>query len=191
MPPENPFCSPSPLPYAFPPFDAIRHEHYRPAFDEGVAEQLAEVAAIAAREDEPTFENTIEALERSGATYDRVIRVWANLCASMSDAEMQALESELAPLVAEHTDAIRLDQQLFARVDAVHRTRHDSGLSPEEVRVVERYHRDFVRAGAALPEADRERLKALNVELSSLTTEFGNRVLAESNDLALHVEDAA
>ena len=86
-----------------------------------------------------------------------MMRVWTNLCASMSTPEMQALESELAPRIAEHTDAIRLDPRLFARIDAVHAARHDSGLTPEQVRVVERYHRDFVRSGAALPEADRDR----------------------------------
>ena len=191
MPETTPFSEPSTLPFAFPPFDAIRHEHYRPAFDAGVAEQRAEVEAIAAQEGEPTFENTIEALERSGATYKRMMRVWTNLCASMSTPEMQALESELAPRIAEHTDSIRLDPRLFARIDAVHAARHDSGLTPEQVRIVERYHRDFVRSGAALPEADRDTLRELNVQITSLTTEFSNRVLAESNDLAVHVADRA
>src|SRR5689334_18322628 len=191
MPEANPFSEPSTLPFAFPPFDAIRHEHYRPAFDAGVAEQRAEVEAIAAQDADPTFENTVEALERSGATYRRMMRVWTNLCASMSTPEMQALESELAPLIAEHTDAIRLDPRLFARIDAVHTARHEAGLTPEQVRIVERYHRDFVRAGAALPEADRDRLRELNVRITSLTTEFSTRVLAESNDLAVHVADRA
>ena len=191
MPESNPFSVPSDLPFAFPPFDVIRHEHYRPAFDAGVAEQRGEVDAIATQTDEPTFANTIEALERSGQTYKRMMRVWSNLCASMSTPQMQALETELAPLIAEHTDAIRLDPRLFARVDAVHADRHDAGLTPEQVRVVERYHRDFVRAGAALPEADRDQLRDLNVQITSLTTEFSNRVLAESNDLAVHVTDGA
>ena len=119
------------------------------------------------------------------------MRVFGNLAASMSTPEMQALEAELAPLIAEHTDAIRLDPRLFARLDAVHAARHDAGLTPEQVRVVERYHRDFVRAGAALPDADRETLRSLNVQITSLTTEFGTRVLAESNDLAVHVADRA
>ena len=120
-----------------------------------------------------------------------MMRVWTNLCASMSTPQMQALETELAPQIAEHTDAIRLDPRLFARVDAVHADRHAAGLTPEQVRVVERYHRDFVRAGAALPEADRDQLRDLNVQITSLTTEFSNRVLAESNDLAVHVTDRA
>ena len=191
MPESNPFSTPSDMPFAFPRFDLIRHEHFRPAFDAGVAEQRAEVEAIATRSDEPTFANTIEAMERSGRGYERMMRVWSNLCASMSTPQMQALETELAPLVAEHTDAIRLDPRLFARVDAVHAARHDRGLTPEQVRVAERYHRDFVRAGAALPADDRDTLRDLNVQITSLTTEFSNRVLAESNDLAVHVTDRA
>jgi peptidyl-dipeptidase Dcp len=188
---SNPFAVPSDLPFAFPPFDAIRHEHYRPAFDLGVAEQRAEVEAIATDPEPPTFANTVEALERSGRTYRRTMRVFDNLAASMATPEMQALEAELAPLVAEHTDAIRLDPRLFARLDAVHAARHDDGLTPEQLRVVERYHRDFVRAGAALPDADRDTLRSLNVQLTSLTTEFGTRVLAGSNELAVHVADRA
>ncbi len=187
----NPFTVPSELPFAFPPFDAIRHEHYRPAFDAGVAEQRAAVEAIASAPDAPTFANTIEALDRSGQTYERMMRVWTNLCASMSTPEMQALQTELAPLIAEHTDAIRLDPRLFARVDAVHEARHEAGLTPEQLRVVERYHRDFVRAGAALPEADRDTLRDLNKQITTLTTEFSRRVLAESNDLAVHLTDRA
>ncbi len=186
-PRTHPFAAPSSLPFEFPPFDVIRHEHYRPAFDDGVAEQRAEVEAVATDPADPTFENTVEALERSGQTLGRMMRVWTNLCASMSTEEMQALEAELAPRFAEHLDEIRLDPRLFARIDAVHTARHDAGLTPEQVRVVERYHQDFVRAGAALPEADRDRLRALNVEITSLTTEFGTRVLAESNDLAVHL----
>jgi peptidyl-dipeptidase Dcp len=118
------------------------------------------------------------------------MRVFANLSASMATPEMQALRSELAPLIAEHTDEILLDGRLFERVAAVHAGRGD-GLTPEQVRVVERYHQDFVRAGAALPEAERDRLRGLNVQLTTLTTEFDNRVLAEANDLAVHVTDRA
>ncbi len=186
-PETHPFAAASRLPFEFPPFDVIRHEHYRPAFDDGVAEQRAEVEAVAVDPADPTFENTVEALERSGQTLGRMMRVWTNLCASMATEEMQALEAELAPLFAQHLDEIRLDPRLFARIDAVHAARHDAGLTPEQVRVVERYHQDFVRAGAALPEPDRDRLRALNVEITSLTTEFGTRVLAESNDLAVHL----
>jgi len=187
---DDPFAEPSPLPFEFPRFDAITHEHYRPAFDAGVAEQRAEVRAIAGNPEPPTFANTIEALERSGAILRRMVRVYSNLAASMSTPQMQALETELAPLMAEHSDEIRLDARLFERIAAVHAGR-DGGLTPEQVRVVERYHQDFVRAGAALPEADRDVLRALNLQISSLTTEYGAKVLAEANELAVHVSDRA
>jgi peptidyl-dipeptidase Dcp len=185
----NPFLEPSALPYGFPPFDRIRYEHYRPAFDAGVAEQRAEVAAIVQDVAEPTFDNTVEALERSGRTLHRVVRVWSNLCSSLATEEMRALEGELAPLLAEHLDEIRLDTRLFARIDAVHAGRHL--LTAEQQRVVERYHRDFTRAGAALPERDRGRLRELNGRLTGLTTEFGAKVLAGSNARAVHLTDRA
>ena len=187
----NPFFAPSPLPFAIPPFDAIRNEHYRPAFDAGVTEQRAEVEAIVENPDEPTFENTIEALERSGRLLDRMRHVYENLTSSMATPEMQSLEGELAPLIAKHRDEIRLDPRLFARIDAVHAQRDSLDLTTEQRRVLERYHQDFVRAGAALPEDDRDRLRGLNVQVTSLTTEFGNRLLAESNEMAVHVTDVA
>jgi peptidyl-dipeptidase Dcp len=190
QPAANPFLEPSRLPFGFPPFDRIRHEHYRPAFDAGVAEQRAEIRAIVESDDEPTFANTIEALERSGRTLDRVLLVHGNLSSSMATEERRALETELAPLVAEHLDEIRLDPRLFARIDVVH-ARRDAALTAEQKRVVERYHQDFVRAGAALADHDRQRLRTLNTRLTTLTTEFGSRVLAEANALAVHVSDRA
>jgi peptidyl-dipeptidase Dcp len=188
MPDENPFLQPSTLPFAFPPFDRIRQEHYRPAFDAGFAEQRAEVAAITGSEGEPTFADTVEALERSGRTLERVLRVYGNLTSSMATEEMRELETEMAPRIAAHVDSVRLDAQLFARLDAVHRARDT--LDAEQRRVVERYHRDFVRAGAALAEEDRERLRGLNTRLTELTTEFGKRLLADTNARALHLTDA-
>ncbi len=185
----NPFASPSTLPFAFPPFDAIRHEHYRPAFDAGVAEQRAEIEAIAENPDPPTFENTLTALESSGRLLERVLLVLWNLSGSMADERMQALDAEISPLFSAHQDAIRLDPRLFARIDALHEQRHELGLDEEQRRLVERYHLDFVRAGAALPAEGRERLRALNERISSATTEFGNRLLAAANAAAVHVTD--
>jgi peptidyl-dipeptidase Dcp len=187
---DNPLLTPSTLPFEIPPFDRIRPEHIRAAFHQGVAEQRAEVAAIVDDPAAPSFANTVEALERSGRTLDRALRVHANLTSSSATDDMQALETELAPLIAAHEDEIRLDPRLFDRVDAVHAGRHE-GLDPEQRRVVERYHRDFVRAGAALDDAGRERLRGLNTRLTSLSTEFGRRVLAEANDRALHLTAAA
>ena len=188
-PASNPFLAPSDLPYGLPPFADIRIEHYRPAFEAGVREQLDEVEAVVTDPAEPTFENTLEALERSGRTLDRVLAVFYNLTSSMADDEMRALEAELAPRAAEHLDAIRLDPRLFARIDHVHARR--DALAPEQQRLVERYHLDLTRAGAALPEEERARLRTLNSRLTTLTTDFGSRVLAEANDLAVHVTDRA
>jgi peptidyl-dipeptidase Dcp len=187
----NPFAAPSTLPFAFPPFDAIRLEHYRPAFDAGVAEHLAEVETIAANPEPPTFENTLEPLERSGRLLERVLLVFWNLTSSMSDEELQALEGEINPRYAAHQDAVRLDPRLFARIDAVHQQRHELDLTAEQRRLVERYHLDFVRAGAALAAEDRDRLRALNEQISTATTEFGNRLLAEANAAAVQVTDRA
>ena len=189
--PSNPFASPSTLPFGFPPFAAIRHEHYRPAFEAGVAEQRAEIAAITANPEPATFDNTLVPLERSGRLLDRTMRVFYELSSSMATPEMQALESELMPAWSAHRDAILMDQDLFARIDAVHASRHDAGLTPEQVRLVERHHTDFVRAGAALPETSRTRLRELNEEVSRATTAFGSTLLAEANSLAVHVTDVA
>jgi peptidyl-dipeptidase Dcp len=193
MPPDaaNPFAAPSTLPFAFPPFDAVRHEHYRPAFEAGVAEQLAEIAAITADPEPPTFANTVEAFERTGRLLDRTMRVFYEMANSMADPQMQELEAELMPAYSAHTDAVLLDAALFERLDAVHAARHESGLTDEQVRLVERHHTDFVRAGAALGPQDQARLRALNEEISKATTAFGSTLLAAANAAALVVEDRA
>ena len=170
----NPFLAPSSLPFGYPDFTAIREEHFLPAFVEGMARQRAEVDAITADPAPPTFENTIVALERSGDVLRRVSAVFFVLASSCSTEGIRAVEAEVAPLLAAHADAILLDPALFARIEAVPTAR----LDPEARRLVERYHRDAVRAGARLAPAQQERLRAINAELSSLTTEFGNRLLA-------------
>ncbi len=188
--PGNPFAAPSDLPFEFPPFDAIRPEHYRPAFEAGVAEHRAEIAAIGGSEVPATFENTVEALERSGRLLERTMRVFYEMANSMATAQLQELEAELMPAWSAHRDAILLDAPLFARVDAVHGARLESGLDEEQIRVVERHHTDFVRAGAGLPPEQQQRLRELNDEISKATTTFGSTLLAETNSLAVHVRDA-
>jgi peptidyl-dipeptidase Dcp len=189
--PSNPFATPSALPFAFPPFDAVQLEHYAPAFEAGVAEQRAEIAAITGITEPATFANTVEPLERSGRLLDRTMRVFHEMAASMATPEMQELESRLMPAWSSHRDAILLDPELFARLDAVHTSRHDGGLDPEQVRLVERHHTDFVRAGAALPAEQQVRLRDLNEEISKATTTFGATLLAEANFMAVHVTDVA
>ncbi|CAN5319461.1 M3 family metallopeptidase [soil metagenome] len=187
----NPFAAPSTLPFAFPPFDAVRHEHYRPAFDAGVSEQRTEVAAITSDPHPATFANTIEALERSGALLDRTMRVFYELANSMATPRMRELEAELIPEWSAHRDALLLDQDLFARVDAVRVAGEgaNSTLTEEQRRLVGRHHRDFVRAGAGVPPEQREQLRALNDQISKAATRFGSTLLAETNGSAVHVTD--
>ncbi|MGI5126788.1 M3 family metallopeptidase [Pseudonocardia sp. CA-107938] len=188
---SNPFLVPSPLPYGYPDFSAIREEHYLPAFAAGMAEQRAEVDAITSDPAPPTFANTVEALERSGETLRRVSSVFFTLVSSTSTPGLREIEAEIAPQLAAHSDAIRLDPALFARIAALHDVRETLDLDAESLRLLERYHRDGVRAGAQLAPEQQDRLRELNAELSALTTEFGNRLLAEANDSAVHVSDVA
>jgi peptidyl-dipeptidase Dcp len=188
---HNPFATPSDLPYGLPPFDRIRIEHYRPAFTAGMAEQRREVEGIAADAAEATIENTLDALERSGALLTRVAATFFNLTSSAVTDELAALEAEVAPELAAHRDAILLDRRLFARIEALVARRSELGLDAEQERLLDRYHRDFVRAGAGLDDPSQARLKEINAELSTLAAEFKAKLLADTNDLAVHLTDAA
>jgi len=188
---DNPFARPSKLPYGLPPFDLIHEEHYLPAFEAGMAEQLAEVEVIAGSPDQPSFENTIVALERSGRLLDRVSTVLFNLVGSTSTDGLRAIEAAVAPQLAAHSDAIHLHAALFDRIEDLYDRRADLGLSAEQDRLLERYRSDFVRAGARLSDDAQARLRQLNEELSSLSTGFSARLLAETNASAVHVEDSA
>lgn len=187
----NPFRSPSPQPFGYPDLAAIREEHFAPAFDEAMAQHRAEVDAITGNPEPPTFANTVEALERAGTMLRRVSAVFFTLVGSASTPGIRAIEAEVAPKLAAHRDAIVLDQALFARLDALHEQRHELDLDSESLRLLEERHRAAVRAGARLDPAGRERLKELNTELAALSTEFGNRLLAEANDSAVLVTDPA
>src|SRR4051812_33970189 len=190
-PPANPLLAPSSLPFALPPFAGITLEHCREALLAGMAEQRSEVAAIVGSDQPPTFENTVVALERSGRLLSRAALVFGNLASSVSTPRLREIERELAPLEAAHADALRLDPALFARIDAVHAARHESDLDAEAVRLVERYHLDFVLSGAQLDEAGRARLTELNQELSTLSTTFGQNLQMATEAAAVRVEDAA
>lgn len=185
----NPFFSPSTLPYQLPPFAEIRDEHYRPAFDRGFEEQLAEVAAITASTDDPTFENTMIPLEKSGQTLLRVAEVFFNKSSSDSTDFTNALEEEIAPLLAAHQDAIRLDPALYGRIKSLHDRLDALGLDAESRYLVERYYDEFTLAGAGLSDADKERLRDYNKQLSTLTTRFEKNLLADTNDLAVVFDD--
>jgi peptidyl-dipeptidase Dcp len=187
---DNPLLVPSALPYQYPPFDQIRNEHYAPAFERGMAEQLDEVAAITANEDAPTFENTIVAMELAGESLGRVQRVFGNLSGAHTNPEIEKVRAEMAPKLAAHGDAIVLDAALFARIDALFQQRETLGLDAESLRLLERYHRDFVRAGARLSAEDKDKLRALNSELAELQTRFSQNVLSEVNASAVLFDSA-
>ncbi|KQM83395.1 M3 family metallopeptidase [Agromyces sp. Leaf222] len=185
----NPLLEPSPLPYGLPLFALIRHDHYPEALEATMAEQRAAVEAIAGDLDEPTFANTMLALERSGLALDHVLAVFENASSADTDAEIEAIDARFAPLLAAHRDAILLDQRLFARVRSLYDRLDELDLASDEQYLVERAHHDAVLAGAALDEPGRVRLGELNQRLSVLTTSFQQHLLADTNDLALHLAD--
>ena len=185
----NPLLEPSTLPHGFPDFAAIREEHFEEAFGVGMAEQCAEVAAIIASPGPHTFDDTVVALECSGATLRRVSAVFFTLVGSLSTPGIREIEARVAPRLAAHADAITLDPALFARLEAL--VAEPPDVDPESLHLLERRHRDAVRAGARLEAPEQERLRALNAELSALTAEFGTRLLADTNDAAVVVDDPA
>lgn len=184
----NPFMAPSSLYLLAPPFDQIRDEHYLPAFEKGMQLQNEQVRAIADRPESPTFDNTIEALERSGAVLFRVSKVFFNLTESTTSEALQAIQAELAPKLAQHADGIYLDGPLYARVKTLFDQRDTLDLDPESARLLERYHTMFVRAGAQLDAEAKARLRALNEEQSKLTTQFQDNLLKDSNASAVLVD---
>ncbi|WP_330180694.1 M3 family metallopeptidase [Nocardia sp. NBC_01503] len=185
---SNPFFEPSTLPYQLPPFADIREEHYLPAFEAGMAEKLAEIDAIAADTEGPTFANTVVALERSGAVLTRVANVFFNISSSDATPGTDAIEGEMSPKLAALSDAMLLNQQLFARIRALYEQRENLELSAEESRLLERYYTRFVRAGAALSESERDRLRAWNMEIASATTEFKHNIMAATKAATLILE---
>ncbi|MFE9426167.1 M3 family metallopeptidase [Kitasatospora sp. NPDC006697] len=185
---DNPFLDPSPLPFQLPPFAAIAEEHYRPALDQGMAEEREQTARIAADPEPPTFDNTVVALERAGALLRRVQPVFDNQAAAVSTEGLRELEAEYRPLLAAHADAVHLDAALFARLDQVHGRRAELGLEPEELRLLERRHEQFVRAGARLPEQAQRRLRELNAELAAAESTFARQLRAANQAGALLVD---
>ena len=184
---KNPFATISTLEYEMPPFAFIKDEHYLPAFYGGMEEQLAEVDAIIANSD-VTFENTIVALEESGRTLLRVALVFFNKSSSDTSDLLDSIEAEIAPKLAAHSDAIKLNPQLWSRIEKIYNERATLGLGSEELRLVELYYKDFHFAGAHLTPAQREELKTLNEELSKLEADFSRKLLADTNDSAIVVD---
>ncbi|HWU77805.1 MAG TPA: M3 family metallopeptidase [Rhodanobacter sp.] len=185
---SNPFFADSTLPLHYPAFDRIKDADFAPAFDRGMADHAKEIQAIAGNAQAPAFDNTILALEQSGKILNRTLTVFFNLLGVENNDALKALQAEYAPKLSAHRDAMMLNPALFARIQTLYDTRATLGLDAESVRLIERYHTDFVRAGARLSDADKTHLKEINGELAKLGTRFNQNVLAEVNDSALVVD---
>src|SRR5579872_1054245 len=184
LPADNLFAVPSPLAFHAPAFDKIRIEHFLPTFTFGMKQQLAEMNAIAGQTAAPTFENTIVAMERSGALLTRVENVFSNLTSAEKNKALQNIETELAPLRAAHSDNILLNRPLFQRVETVWQKKESLGLTEEQAEVLKQRYESFLRAGARLSDQDQGRIRSLNEQLSKLETKFEENLLAIAKERA-------
>lgn len=185
---KNPFFSDFNTPFDVPPFDRIDDEHFLPAIEEGIRQHQAEIDAIVNNPEPPTFENTIVAYDHAGGMLRRVTPVFGGLRGAETNPRLQEIARETTPMLSAHINAIRMNQGLFERIQAVYDQRNDLGLDLEEMRVVEKYYRDFERSGAALPEDKRERLSELNQRMSMVSLQLGENQLAETNAFQLKLE---
>ena len=185
---ENPLLATWTTPYGVPPFDQIELKHYMPAFEQAMAAHAAEIEAITASTEEPTFENTILAFDESGQLLERVSLVFGMLSAADTNPEMQQIEAEVMPLLASHSDRIMLNEALFERIKGVYDKRSTLKLDAEQRRLLDKTYNEFVRSGALLEGESRERLKAINEELSAVSVKYGQNILAENNAYTLVLE---
>lgn len=185
----NPLLEQPNTPYGVPAFDQVKNEHYMPAFQEAIRQNKAEIEAIVTNEAEPTFENTIVALDRAGGLLERVSGVFFNVLEADGNDEMNAIAEQVSPMLSELSDGIILNEALFRRVKAVYDQRDQLGLNPEQMRLVTETYKSFADNGANLPEDKKERLKEINKELGLLSLKFGNNVVAETNAYQYFVKD--
>ncbi len=181
----NPLLQTWQTPFGMPPFESIQASHFEEAFDKALLQHQAEIAAISNNSEPPTFENTLIALEASGDLLNQTSNVFFNLSASHSSPDIQSLERNLAPKLAAHSAALYLNAALFQRIDALNQTKHQLQLDAESIRLIERYHLDFVRAGAKLQAKDRESFAQNSEKLASLFTQFSQNVLADESSFCL------
>ena len=186
----NPLMKKSTLIYQSPDFDQIKDEHFLPAFEEGMAQQMAEINLIVANEEPATFDNTLVALEQSGELLTRAARIFYNLAASDSNEMRREIQSKMSPLMAAHGDNIRLNKDLFKRIEAVYQQRDSLNLPVESRQLLEEYYQDFIGAGALLNAEQQTQIRALNKEHSTLTTQFGQNLLAETQNISVVVDTA-
>jgi peptidyl-dipeptidase Dcp len=187
---DNPFFRPWTTPFGIAPFGDIRIDDYRPAFERALAEHRTEVDAIATNPDAPSFANTIDALETGGHALDRLCGVFFNLAGSDATEAIQAIQREMAPLLAQHSNAITLDARLFSRVRALYERRDQLGLTGEQLRVLEKTYKNFVRGGAALDEAGKARMRQVTERLATLGTAFSQNVLKDEATWTLDLSEA-
>ena len=182
---DNPLLAPWTTPFGVPPFDLIRPEHFVPAFEHAMAEHLAEIAGIGVNPEAPTFANTVEALERSGRSLERVGSVFGNLVSSLGGTALEAVDTEMSPKLAQHGMRVSLDPRLYQRIDALHGRRDELGLAEDQMRLLERMHLNLVRSGAALGEVEKARMTEISERLAVLHTAFGQNVLHDEKDWVL------
>ena len=188
---KNPLLSESSAPFGAPQFDKIENEHYLPAFEAAIAEAKAEIDAIVADQEEPTFENTIEAMEYSGATLDRVAGIFYNLMEANTNDQMQAIAEQVSPMLTEYSMYVSLNNDLFRKVKAVYEKREGLGLDKDQMTLLEDNYRSFVRGGANLSDEDKALYSKWSEELSLATLQFSKNVLAATNAYTLHVSDSS
>ena len=188
---SNPLLTDSKAPFGAPEFDKIKNEHYLPAFEAGIAEAKAEIDAIVANPEEPTFENTIEAMEFSGRTLNKVAGIFFNLQESNTNEEMQAIAEKVSPMLTEYSMYVSLNDALFQRVKAVYEKKDQLGLDTDQMTLLEDSYKSFVRGGANLSDEDKALYSKWSEELSLLTLQFSKNVLAATNAYTLHVENEA
>ncbi len=188
---ENPFLSEYTTPFKVPPFDQINNDQYLPAFEAGIKQQQQEIDSIVNNPASPTFENTILPYDKSGAILDRVSNVFFNLQECCSDDEKQAIAQQVLPMLSKHGDDIAMNPKLFERIDYVYQHRNEDSLDAQQIRVVEKYHDDFIRRGADLPAEKQAELRAVNEQLSTLSLQFGNHILKENERFKLVIDNEA
>lgn len=185
---DNPLLLEYETPFNVPPFDKIKDEHFKPAFEEALKRHNLEIDSITNNKEEPTFENTIVALENAGSLLNNVSRIFYNLNSANTNDSLQAIAQEMAPKLSAHSDEINLNAKLFQRVKFVYDNQNKFALDAEDKKLLEETYKGFVRSGANLSDADKEKLKKINAEISVLTTKFGQNLLAETNAYELVID---
>ncbi|UIR55572.1 M3 family metallopeptidase [Sphingobacterium sp. SRCM116780] len=188
---DNPLLLAYDTPFNVPPFDKIKDEHFKPAFEEALKVHNLEIDTIVNNSEDPSFDNTILAIENAGKLLNNVSTIFDNLSKANTTDTLNAIDKEMAPLLTAHHDEIAMNSKLFQRIKAVWNKKSSLGLGPEDTKLLENTYKDFIRSGANLKDKDKEKLKKINAELSSLTVQFGQNVLAETNAFEMVIDSAS